>query len=83
MFISINHPEVRVPRVSGDHVAMGRLAGERFRDHNFRNAAWFSTGWFNIHKLRYLGLCEIFTANPPRPLLSSACCYCPCLLCVG
>ena len=64
--LSFNHPEVRVPRVSGDHVAMGRLAGEHFRDHNFRNAAWFSTGWLNIHKLRYQGLCEIFTEKPPR-----------------
>ena len=64
--LSFNHPEVKVPRVSGDHEAMGRLAGEHFRDHNFRNAAWFSTGWLNIHKLRYQGLCEIFTAKPPR-----------------
>lgn len=64
--LSFNHPEVKVPRVSGDHEAMGRLAGEHFRDHNFRNAAWFSTDWLNIHKLRYQGLCEIFTAKPPR-----------------
>lgn len=64
--LSFNHPEVKVPRVSGDHEAMGRLAGEHFREHNFRNAAWFSTGWLNIHKLRYRGLCEIFTAKPPR-----------------
>ena len=64
--LSFNHPEVKVPRVSGDHEAMGRLAGEHFRDHNFRNAAWFSTGWLNIHKLRYQGLCEIFIKKPPR-----------------
>ena len=64
--LSFNHPDVKIPRVSGDHVAMGHLAGEHFRDHNFKNAAWFSTGWLNIHKLRYQGLCEIFTEKPPR-----------------
>lgn len=64
--LSFNHPEVKVPRVSGDHEAMGRLAGEHFRERNFKNAAWFSTGWLNIHKLRYQGLCEIFTSKPPR-----------------
>lgn len=64
--LSFNHPEIRVPRVSGDHVAMGRLAGEHFRDRNFGNAAWFSTGWLNIHRLRYQGLCEVFTAKPSR-----------------
>ena len=64
--LSFNHPEVKVPRVSGDHEAMGRLAGEHFRDHNFKNAAWFSTGWLNIHKMRYQGLCEIFPAKPQK-----------------
>lgn len=64
--LSFNHPDVKIPRVSGDHVAMGHLAGEHFRDHNFKNVAWFSTGWLNIHKLRYQGLCEIFTEKPPR-----------------
>lgn len=62
--LSFNHPEIRVPRVSGDHAAMGRLAGEHFRDRNFRHAAWFSTGWLNIHALRYGGFSAAFE-NPP------------------
>jgi len=64
--LSFNHPEVRVPRVSGDHVAMGRMAGEHFREHNFRNAAWFSTSWLHIHHLRYDGFCESFETRPLR-----------------
>ena len=64
--LSFNHPEVRVPRVSGDHEAMGRLAGEHFIERNFRNAAWFSTGWLNIHALRYRGFCERFEVRPPK-----------------
>ena len=53
--LSFNHPEMRVPRVSGDHFAMGRLARRHFEDRNFRNFAWFSTGWMNVHKLRFDG----------------------------
>ena len=64
--LSFNHPEVKVPRVSGDHEAMGRMAGEHFRGRNFRNAAWFSTGWLNIHALRYRGFCEGFEVKPPK-----------------
>ena len=64
--LSFNHPEVKVPRVSGDHEAMGRMAGEHFRERNFRNAAWFSTGWLNVHALRYRGFCTGFETKPPR-----------------
>ena len=64
--LSFNHPEVKVPRVSGDHEAMGRIAGEHFRERNFRNAAWFSTAWLNIHALRYRGFCSVFDTKPPR-----------------
>ena len=64
--LSFNHPEVKVARVSGDHAEMGRLAGEHFRERNFRSAAWFSTGWLNIHALRYAGFCEGFEQKPVR-----------------
>ena len=64
--LSFNHPEVQVPRVSGDHAAMGHLAGEHFRDRNFRHAAWFSTGWLNIHALRYDGFSSVFAEPPAR-----------------
>ena len=67
--LSFNHPEVKVPRVSGDHEAMGRMAGEHFRERNFRNAAWFSTGWLNVHALRYRGFCTGFETKPPRRVI--------------
>jgi len=53
--LTFNHPEMRLPRVSGDHAAMGRLARQHFEERNFHNFAWFSTNWLNIHKLRYEG----------------------------
>jgi len=53
--LTFNHPEMHLPRVSGDHAAMGRLAREHFIERNFRHFAWFSTNWLNIHRLRYEG----------------------------
>ena len=53
--LTFNHPEMRLPRVSGDHAAMGRLAREHFEERNVHNFAWFSTNWLNIHRLRYEG----------------------------
>ena len=69
--LSFNHPEVKVPRVSGDHEAMGRMAGDHFRERNFKNAAWFSTGWLNIHALRYRGFCEGFEIKPPKWIIEN------------
>ena len=56
--LTFNHPEIRIPRVSGDHFEMGRLARQHFEEHNFRHFAWFSTNWLNIHRLRYEGFCQ-------------------------
>ena len=53
--LTYNHPELRVPRVSGDHEAIGRIAREYFESRHYRNFAWFSTTWQNVHKLRYDG----------------------------
>lgn len=56
--LTFNHPEIALPRVSGDHAAFGRVAREHFAAHNFRNFAWFSTEWTHVHELRcggYLG----------------------------
>ena len=53
--LTFNHPEMRLPRVSGDHFAMGRLARRHFEERNFRHFAWFSTSYLNIHRLRYEG----------------------------
>lgn len=53
--LTFNHPEIALPRVSGDHAAFGRLAREHFEGQNFRNFAWFSTEWSHVHELRYAG----------------------------
>ena len=53
--LTFNRPELRIPRVSGDHAALGRMAREHFEARNFHNFAWFSTGWMNVHRLRYEG----------------------------
>ena len=53
--LTLNHPEMRLPRVCGDHRLLGEVARRHFEERNFRNFAWFSTGWLNIHRLRYEG----------------------------
>ncbi|MBP5205436.1 MAG: substrate-binding domain-containing protein [Bacteroidales bacterium] len=60
--ITINRPRVNVPRVMSDHVGLGRLAAEHFANRNFKNIAWFSIGWGNVHNLRFKGLSEKFPA---------------------
>jgi len=53
--LTFNHPEIPLPRVSGDHEAFGRLARQHFESLNFRNFAWFSTSWSHVHELRFNG----------------------------
>ena len=53
--LTFNHPEIKLPRVSGDHEAFGRLARQHFESLNFRHFAWFSTGWSHVHELRFCG----------------------------
>ena len=53
--LTFNHPEIKLPRVSGDHEAFGRLAREHFESLNFHHFAWFSTGWSHVHELRFRG----------------------------
>ena len=64
--LTFNHPEMRLPRVSGDHAAMGRLAREHFEERNFHNFAWFSTNWLNIHRLRYDGFSNPSNLSNPK-----------------
>lgn len=56
--VTISRPEVTLPRVMSDHKAIGRIAAEHFAERNFRNLAWFSTGWGHVQELRYDGLTE-------------------------
>ena len=44
--------------VDSDHEAIGRMAAEHLRSKRYKNAAWFSTGWGNVHSLRYQGMTE-------------------------
>ena len=56
--VTMSRPDIHVARVTSDHVGIGRFAAQHFAERNFRNIAWFSTGWGNVHSLRYRGLTE-------------------------
>lgn len=56
--VTICRPEIKLPRVMSDHVQIGRMAAEHFAERNFRNLAWFSSGWGHVQELRYKGLTE-------------------------
>ena len=51
--MTINRPDIRLPRVTSDHAALGRIAAEHFAERDFRHAAWFSLGWSHVHRLRF------------------------------
>lgn len=56
--LTVTRPDIRVPRVICDNLAIGRLAAESFAERNFRNVVWFSTDWSRVHALRFCGLTE-------------------------
>ena len=62
--LTVSRPEVNVPRVTSDHREIGRLAARHFAEREFRHIAWFSSGWGNVHELRYQGLAEAATEKP-------------------
>ena len=55
--LSNQRPDIRIPRVCIDNVAIGRLAAAHFASFNHRHAAWFSTHWMNVHAQRFEGFC--------------------------
>ena len=66
--LTINRPDIRLPRVTSDHAALGRLAAEHFAERDFRHVAWFSLGWTHVHKLRFEALaatCRRFGIEAP------------------
>lgn len=63
---SIAHPEIRLPRVIGDHAAIGALAADHFSERNFHNTAFFSTNYSHVHALRYGGFCRGLGHRVPR-----------------
>lgn len=64
--MTVDRPELLLPRVTSDHRAIGRLAAEHFRERHFRSVAWFSNSWGNVHRLRYEGLAEGLGFEPGK-----------------
>lgn len=49
-------PSLHIPRVCGDNIEMGRIAAGHFQERGFHRAAWFSSKWGNLQRLRFQGL---------------------------
>lgn len=64
--LTIQHPKIKLPRVISDHAAIGRLAGEHFKERGITHAAWFSTGWSNVHLIRTEGFSEALGFQPEK-----------------
>jgi len=66
--MGLYRPDIRLPRVVGDHRRIGILAAEHFSERGFRNIAWFSTAYSPIHEQRLGGLqdaCALQAMNRP------------------
>jgi len=64
--LSATRPDIRLPRVAGDNIEIGRVAAEHLRARCFTRAAWFSTGWGSQHAERFRGFAERFSTAPER-----------------
>jgi LacI family transcriptional regulator len=56
--LSVIRPDIKVPRVSGDHRAIGQTAGELFLERGFQHFAWFTTRDDPAARLREQGFLE-------------------------
>lgn len=56
--LSVIRQDIEVPRVSGDHFAIGQTAGELFTERGFQHFAWFSTQDDEPSRLRREGFFE-------------------------
>ncbi|MBQ6247976.1 MAG: helix-turn-helix domain-containing protein [Kiritimatiellae bacterium] len=70
--LTIQRPDIKVPRVCLDNAAVGRVAAEHFKEFNHRNAAWFSTHWMNVHAQRFAGFCVEWNAGGSRSRATAA-----------
>ncbi len=68
--LTMSRPDVKTPRVTSDHEAIGRLAAEHFIERNFHNAVWFSTGWGPVHAMRFKGLSDGLDKPPAKWVLA-------------
>ena len=57
---------LNLPRVTSDHFEIGRLGSDHFKERGFRNVAWFSSGWSEVHRRRYDGFSTGFDTPVPR-----------------
>ena len=69
--LTIESVRLKLPRVISDHLAIGRLGGEHFRERGFENVAWFSSGWSEVHRRRYDGFSAEFGTPVPKLGLSN------------
>lgn len=69
--LTCNQPKMRIPRVIGDHAAIGEMAAEYFAEKNFKHSAWYSSDWMYIHKLRYDGFASHWDGDCPRRWVAS------------
>ena len=67
--LSICHPEVSLPRVIGDHAAIGALAADHFAERRFRNVALFSKDFTHTEQLRFDGFRRRWRGGRPLELL--------------
>lgn len=65
--LTIECPDLPLPRVVSDHEAIGRIAAEHFAERGFVNFAWFSSGWSNVHALRVRGFAHGCPAGTKVP----------------
>ena len=65
--LSAFRPDIPLPRVVGDNLAIGRLAAEHFLAHNFTHAAFFASRRTPVHDQRYRGFCDGFAGRNAPP----------------
>jgi len=64
--LTVECQQINLPRVTSDHFEIGRLGSDHFKERGFGNVAWFSSGWSEVHRLRYDGFSKGFNAPVPR-----------------
>ena len=65
--LSAFRPDIPLPRVVGDNLAIGRLAAKHFLAHNFTHAAFFASRRTPVHEQRYRGFCDEFAEPGTSP----------------
>ena len=65
--LSAFRPDIPLPRVVGDNLAIGRLAAEHFLAHNFIHAAFFASRRTPVHDQRYRGFHDGFAGRDTPP----------------